>query len=238
MLEKTLREVSHRYHLSIAQAILAVSKVDETFFEEKALIKNEKESKSKQKKEKVVSKEQDIKTILENEMIEKSSIKEDESDKINEDSTTKDEKDLDEKDLEEEVEETEITKDEENQVIEVSYSIEEQELLSQVAYGGKPLDYIKLFFGEEADVYRQKNEEQDFYSAALTIDGGSDMLTEEQAKESFKEIQYATMVGDRFKINSDQRHKFDQWIKFNKSLFQMYEVMHGMSKEVDYRPLI
>lgn len=117
---------------------------------------------------------------------------------------------------------------------EVAYSFSEEQLFLNRIYGQAALDYLKLWYGENKPANFRPEEE---YLAEMILpdNSDSDVLTTEEAQETLQEIQYAALLGTPTAVDSEQRKKFDFWIKFNPALFKLFEMMYSLTRDVDYR---
>jgi hypothetical protein len=119
----------------------------------------------------------------------------------------------------------------------ISYSFEQEKVFNELHYAGGPLDYVKLWYGEN-EGSGSFDFEDDYWGFTHVNDVDSEMLSTEEAQKTFTEIQYATVMGDSVSVSSIDKRKFDTWIKFNKHLFQMFETMYSVTRDVDYKPLV
>lgn len=121
--------------------------------------------------------------------------------------------------------ETEITP-------QVNYSFIEEEFIMGLAHNVPVLDYEKLWYGEKTPTKYEPEEE--YWVPSPKTENETEMLTNEEAQETFMEIQYATMLGTLSDMNMIQKRKFDLWIKFNPALFKLFELTYSVTREVNY----
>ena len=120
-----------------------------------------------------------------------------------------------------------------------SYSIEEEQFLAEQFYKSKVIDYEKIMYGES-----RRNpgnfEQEDEYSVESNLieETGSLALTMEEAEKTIIQIQNATITGATYDVSEKDRRKLDLWIKFNPALFQLYETIHGLTRDVNYGLLV
>ena len=118
----------------------------------------------------------------------------------------------------------------------VSYTVEEEHLLSQQLYGSSTsLDYDQLFYGPTAKAPLKFGLDDDYWvTTASTNDTEAEAIETHEASEKMQDIQYAFITGAVHEVNAIDRRKFDMWIKFNKALFHTYELINGVTREIDY----
>ncbi len=141
--------------------------------------------------------------------------------------------------LEEEIDEMSEINDTDSEsttpVINIEYAMGEHHL-SQ-AYGADPaLDYEMLWYGPSKGKSGSSFEATEEYwtGNARMSDVESEMLTDMEAQETFVDIQYHTVSGDRFTTSFIQKRKFDLWIQFNRATFFMMEQAYGITRDTDY----
>ena len=117
-----------------------------------------------------------------------------------------------------------------------SLSAQEQLFMEQF-YGPRAGGIGELFYGEKG--YGAKSElglpmpgDESRYSSPTDI--ASELLTADEAQETFKCIQYAALTGSKSEVDAEERRKFDLWIKFNPTLFQLLEATYGLTRDVNY----
>lgn len=114
-----------------------------------------------------------------------------------------------------------------------SYSFHHQEFLAGLHYNAPALDYEKLWYGESKALPAAYGAEQE-YAAEMPADSASDMLTVQEAEETFMNIQYHAILGQVNDVNGEDRRKFSLWIAFNPALFKLFESLQGLTREVNY----
>lgn len=60
------------------------------------------------------------------------------------------------------------------------------------------------------------------------------MLTNPEAEEAFKDIQYAAIVGASSQVNPETRRRFALHLLFNPSSRSLLESLHGITRDIDY----
>ncbi|PIN76640.1 hypothetical protein COV17_01750 [Candidatus Woesearchaeota archaeon CG10_big_fil_rev_8_21_14_0_10_36_11] len=118
----------------------------------------------------------------------------------------------------------------------VTYSFEDEEFAVGRLRTDASLDYIKLWYGET----QRKGtftSEPDYETESFSVDETSEVITENDAKKTLIQIQYATVFGSALEVSSIERRKFDMWVKFNSSLFGMFEKLYAVTNDVNYSPL-
>lgn len=117
----------------------------------------------------------------------------------------------------------------------ITYSFHEEEFLVKEMYKATPLDYTKLFYGDTKKIPPQFAQDSEYMTErAIISDTEREMLTTQEASAMLIDIQYATSVGAHSDVNPRERAKFDLWIKFNKSLFGLFQSMYAVTSEIDY----
>ncbi|MFH1827777.1 MAG: hypothetical protein ABH824_00810, partial [Nanoarchaeota archaeon] len=117
--------------------------------------------------------------------------------------------------------------------IDVKYSTHEEQFLAELFYKNPSLDYKTLFN------YLSKDKQPTFeliVDYTSNSDTKSDMISTQEAEETFKEIQYANALGKPYDVDSEKARKFDFWIKFNPDLFGFFESRYALSRNVNYNP--
>ena len=114
-----------------------------------------------------------------------------------------------------------------------SYSFQEQEFIAGLQYNAPALDYEKLWYGERKAIPAGYAAEQE-YAVEMPADTASDMLTTQEAADTFMEIQYHAIQGNVYEVNGEDRRKFSLWIAFNPALFKLFESLHGLTRDVNY----
>ncbi len=114
-----------------------------------------------------------------------------------------------------------------------SYSFHEEEFRAGLQYKAPALDYEKLWYGERQDhsaEYALNGE----YVSEMPSGAESDMLTVQEAAETFMDIQYHALLGNVYEVNGEERRKFNLWIAFNPALFKLFESLQGLTRDVNY----
>lgn len=110
----------------------------------------------------------------------------------------------------------------------------EEQFLAEQFYKAPALDYKDLFNGP---VKEKPVLEAEKYSAeALNVETEREMLTTEEAEETFERIQYSSMLGTASDVSAEERRKFDWWIKFNPSYFAVF-LANSLTRDVNYGSL-
>lgn len=114
-----------------------------------------------------------------------------------------------------------------------SYSFHKEEFIAGLQYHAPALDYEKLWYGESKAIPAGYSAEQE-YAAEMPVDTTSDMLTVQEAADTFMNIQYHAILGNVNEVSSEERRKFSLWIAFNPALFKLFEALQGLTREVNY----
>ena len=115
---------------------------------------------------------------------------------------------------------------------EIEYSFFENEFIAGARYNAPALDYVKMFYGEDK-VSSTKYVQDEEYATQHAPDTEREMMSATEAKELFKDIQYATVTGSGSDVSLKARRNFNTWIMFNKALFNMYQ-SEAVTSEVNY----
>ena len=136
------------------------------------------------------------------------------------------------KNLEDEVNDQEIN----SEIIEnIDYSFHEQQLLERTyQQENSKLDYEQLFSTTNLSTINSDFEDEYWTNSTNSINN-SELLSNEEAEETFLNIQYAYLLGQSNDISLDQRRKFHWWIKENPALFNLFENMHALTRDVNYQ---
>lgn len=59
----------------------------------------------------------------------------------------------------------------------------------------------------------------------------------EEAEETFRDTQYAMVLGAFTDVSNQERETFDKWILFNPAEFGLIQALHSFTREVNYAPL-
>lgn len=114
------------------------------------------------------------------------------------------------------------------------YFLGEEQFLAEQFYKAPALDYQELFNGQAKEKPTLRAEE---YSAeALNVETKREMLTTEEAEETFERIQYSSLLGTASDVSAEERRKFDWWIKFNPSYFAVF-LANSLTRDVNYGSL-
>ena len=115
----------------------------------------------------------------------------------------------------------------------ITYNFHHDEFLARIQYNAPALDYETLGYGGSKIVFAGYDAEQD-YEAQIPDDAESDMLTTQEAAETFMNIQYHAMQGNIYEVSGEDRRRFSLWIAFNPALFKLFESLHGLTRDVNY----
>ena len=116
----------------------------------------------------------------------------------------------------------------------IAYNFHHEEFLAGLQYNAPRLDYEKLGYGEHKAVPLRYDAEQEYEKQAQGGDTQSDMLTTQEAAETFMNLQYHAIQGNVNEVSSEDRRKFSLWILFNPALFKMFESQQGLTRDVNY----
>lgn len=134
-------------------------------------------------------------------------------------------------DLEKEIEET---NEEKKEIIAFGYNFAEEEFLSQGQYPSLPLDYVKMFYGENKKKPLAFESEDEYWTEAALADVENDMLTTSEAKETFLATQYVAAAGAWSETNIDKKRRLDLWIKVNAAMFAALHTLYAFTGDVNY----
>jgi flavin-binding protein dodecin len=125
---------------------------------------------------------------------------------------------------------------EEEPLINLTYSTEEEQFLAENFYKSVGVDYEKIMYGEgkSAGSFELEGE----YWVDESISTESETMTVQEAESTLKNIQYAEMTGMRSEVDNESRRKFDIWIKFNPAEFLLFEKIYSLTQDVNYQPFV
>lgn len=115
----------------------------------------------------------------------------------------------------------------------LTYTFHHDEFLAGLQYNAPALDYETLGYGGSKAVPIGYAAEQD-YESPIPDDAQSDMLTTQEAAETFMNLQYHALQGNVYEVNAEERRKFSLWIAFNPALFKLFESLHGLTRDTNY----
>lgn len=119
--------------------------------------------------------------------------------------------------------------------INAHYSFPEEQLLAEQFYKSPALNYETIFYGPAREQFPAFGPEK-MYSADDFREEESELLTTEEAEETFEKIQYSSMLGTASDVSAEERRKFDWWIKFNPSYFAVF-LANSLTRDVNYGSL-
>jgi len=131
------------------------------------------------------------------------------------------------------LEEKLISEDNQKLIDSIDYSFHEQQLLESVYQ--EQLDYNRLFTEKDSKKEMNSSFEDEYWLQTASSEKDSDILSNEEAEETLKNIQYAHLLGQGNEVSMNQRRKFYWWIKENPALFNLFENMHALTRDVDYQ---
>lgn len=118
----------------------------------------------------------------------------------------------------------------------LSYSFLD-EVFFQDPYQQRAVDYEQLWYGEKRIHDRPPPEFEQRGDYALEIPAGDverEMLTLQEAEETFMDVQYAALTGVQTDISSEERRKFQWIILFERWFFNLLESSYALTRNVDY----
>ena len=118
-------------------------------------------------------------------------------------------------------------------LVHIQYGFEEEELLATRFYRQGSIDYIKMFYGDTGKIPPQFASD-DWYAAVQAFDTSAETVLTEEAQAAFMKVQYSAAAGAQTDVNFKERNKLDTWIKFNPALFNLFQSMYAVTREVDY----
>ncbi len=125
-----------------------------------------------------------------------------------------------------------------NVPLRVDYSFHHDKLLAEQLNAAVSVDYAALWYGADTTEKAAFELKDEYWVTSIpSRDTETEMLSTEEARATFIDIQYSTIIGAASEVNSTDRRKFDLWIKFNRAFFNLFESTYAVTREVDYRPL-
>ncbi len=99
----------------------------------------------------------------------------------------------------------------------------------------QPLHYERLQYNEvKNNPPAFEAEEEEYHPPAE--DTARELLTTEEATETFVEVQYAAVLHSRGDVNHEERRKLQWWIWMNPVEFKLLEALYSLTREVNYAP--
>lgn len=136
----------------------------------------------------------------------------------------------------------ETVEDEEIKVIDkvtesanVTYSVSPEELAS--LYGNSSFNLEEMWYGTAPRTSTGKEMEEEYSNLKIISKNGVMTLTNEEAQESFRKIQYEAAANRVGEVSFIERERFDLWVQFNKVQLRMFEALYGVTSEVNYSQL-
>ena len=119
-----------------------------------------------------------------------------------------------------------------NSFADFDYAFGEEQSFAEKFYNQMP-DYERLFSGPERR--KSSNEDDNDYAAgSSTPDVAMETMTREEAEETVKEINYATMLGTLSDLSYVRRRRFAVWADLNKAELAFIHHLNALTNEVDY----
>ena len=115
----------------------------------------------------------------------------------------------------------------------INYSFHEEMFIMGQTYNAPPLDYENIWYGATSG--SSLGQDQEYRAREVKSSGSTDMLSDTEAQDVFTNIQYASVLGTPYDVNSEQREKFNLWIKFNQHLFSAFESLYAVTRDVNYQ---
>ena len=126
-----------------------------------------------------------------------------------------------------------MSEDDKKLINSIDYSFHEQQLLESIYQ--EQLDYNQLFTEKNSNKEINSIFEEEYWLQSASSEKDSEILSNEEAEETLKNIQYAHLLGQSNEVSMSQRRKFYWWIKENPALFNLFENMHALTRDVDYQ---
>ena len=118
----------------------------------------------------------------------------------------------------------------------VRYTTEQEEIFGAIEYGTAPLDYIKMFYGDEKRKGRFKDQEEEgeYKGMALNAQTKSETMSQEEAVETLIDLQYAAALADSSRVSVETKKRFATWVMFNQGKMMFFQNVYGVTGDVDY----
>jgi len=100
----------------------------------------------------------------------------------------------------------------------------------QSIYQSAKLDYSKLY---ESKFTAKKDGEEYENSFTTEVPNASEMMSFEEAQETFQNIQYAKIIGNTSEVDYVTRKKFSNWVTFNFVMMRIFEAQ-SFTRDVNY----
>ncbi len=114
------------------------------------------------------------------------------------------------------------------------YSFQGEDLMFALASAIPPLDYDKLWYGEQQQKPPLYQPEEDHWAEIESSE--SESLSQEEVGQVVIKIQYSAALGTLQGISLAERRRFSNWEKqdCNKALLMYYHRMYAVTDDVDY----
>ena len=118
--------------------------------------------------------------------------------------------------------------------IDVEYALGLQQFAEQL-YGSTIVDYEKLFYGHkpESSSSSPSSQNDEYTLKAAVPETASEVLTEEEANDTIKKIEYAALFGTNHDVSPEERRKLSWYIRFNPSYFSIFTA-NSLTNDVNY----
>lgn len=116
------------------------------------------------------------------------------------------------------------------------YSVMRDEVFGDGGYVSLPIDYIKMFYGEEKKaklhfdgVYAHGSD-----GVVVSATSYSETMTKEEAEETIIDLQYAAALFDSSNVSATTKKRFATWCMFNQSMMMFFQNVYGLTGDVNY----
>lgn len=115
----------------------------------------------------------------------------------------------------------------------VNYSLEENTALGG-SYQG--LNIEQLWYGENQNLTASivNDQDDDYWNFTFHQDVESETMTVEEAEDCYTEMQYEAAAHSVGQVSFEKKRKFDFMIKFEPAMFQIFENLYCITRDVDY----
>ncbi len=137
------------------------------------------------------------------------------------------------KDIVEDDDKSEETEDDIDEIITITYTSHEEELMINGIYGNSKVDYEKLF-NPKINVKKYEFGETEYLSEKNVNDTKSETMSLKEASKMLLNIQYGALTGTNNGKNLPERRRFVNWTVFNQELLMLFHSLYSLTGDVDY----
>jgi hypothetical protein len=135
----------------------------------------------------------------------------------------------------------EVTSESEDDILEVSkdhikISYGRKKELEGISYADSaPVSYSDVMYGNDKSHF--SSEEEGFYESKAKQEMElAETMNDDEAEITVKDVQYATVMGQQVDVDINARKRFSTWLTAgqNNHMLAYFEIVHGITRDVDY----